>query len=838
MKISTRLMLAALVPILMAGGMITGLLGSYHATEALQAQQTDAIAVSLSLNELNDLARSYMLEHDERPRRQFMAKHAEVLDFIEDIETADRRSELLKESITEDTQLVGVLFTQIVDNWEQRQSAESPLAERSQERLSAQLFIRARSANAAAATLARLSGDRMLIYHERINTLFGLTALLMAFVLTIVLFGVMRGISASLAVLQNGTKRISRGELDHRIKLKGNDELAQLARSFDVMTADLAKVTVSRAELRAEVEHRRQAQAEAAKELENTQLLLEASMALSEVSSVPVLLDRLVRLLSEATRHGRVLAMLWNERERRMELAATAGRSSNHASLPADSVEMWPAVDLMYEGREGVLIDFDAAEPGLYPGAEVMALRLGYLATIAYGDQFVGVLLVDDPAKRANFTESETELIRGIASQAAIGVVNARALNDEAERARLAESLNRIDRRIHATLDRNEMLKTVAEESASAIEAQSTALVLRERGQWVVRYLYNMPDDLIGLVLSDEEAPLAQIAAETGRPVAVENAYDDLRANPATQRKIGVRAVMVAPVIVQGQPVAAMYFNYPSPRRFSEEETRYAARLASSVSLAIANVRLYESERNTANQLQEALLSMPDTVEGIDFTCAYRAASDHERVGGDFYDVFEVDEDRIGLTIGDVAGKGLSAATLTSLAKNTVRAHASEPGKEPARILSLANQVLLAQTSVESFVTLLFGILDLKAGRLLYANGGHTTGAIVGRDGTVRGLPANGPIVGAFATTDYLQAEIDIAADDMIFLYTDGLTEARDQTGELYGEQRLFELLSTIPCASTRAAVDRAMHEVLVFSNGELRDDVAILAVRPQPSSS
>jgi sigma-B regulation protein RsbU (phosphoserine phosphatase) len=251
--------------------------------------------------------------------------------------------------------------------------------------------------------------------------------------------------------------------------------------------------------------------------------------------------------------------------------------------------------------------------------------------------------------------------------------------------------------------------------------------------------------------------------------------------------------------------------------------------MAAAMSAALNNARLYERERLVADRLQEAMLALPNEIEGVEFAHAYRSASDTARVGGDFYDIFELDGHRVGVTIGDVAGKGLDAAVLTSLAKNAIRAHASERGKTPSQILALTNDVVHRATSAESFVTLFLGILDRRDGRLVYASAAHP--AMVVRSGGVpEGLSATGTLLGAFEGSAFGETEVCLDRGEVLFLYTDGLTEARGD-GELYGEARLMDALR-VEGGGAYALVESVMTDVLIFSGGRLRDDLAILAVQ------
>jgi serine phosphatase RsbU (regulator of sigma subunit) len=247
--------------------------------------------------------------------------------------------------------------------------------------------------------------------------------------------------------------------------------------------------------------------------------------------------------------------------------------------------------------------------------------------------------------------------------------------------------------------------------------------------------------------------------------------------------------------------------------------------------MALRNAQLYESERNIADRLQEALLSVPESIGGIEFGHAYHSATEAARVGGDFFDIFDLDSNHVGITIGDVAGKGLDAAVLTSLVKNAIRAHAAEAGKTPRQILGLTNDLVYRSTPTEAFVTVFLAILDCRDGRLTYSNAGHTTAVVLRRSGVISKLSATGPLLGAFAASAFDQAETRLEPDELLFLYTDGLTEARRE-GQLYGEDRLFTFLLSKGTAPSSDVVQTVIDEVMSFSGKRLRDDLALLAVR------
>jgi serine phosphatase RsbU (regulator of sigma subunit) len=406
-----------------------------------------------------------------------------------------------------------------------------------------------------------------------------------------------------------------------------------------------------------------------------------------------------------------------------------------------------------------------------------------------------------------------------------------RAERELAENARLADELNHIESIVHASLDVNTIAEEALRTGLEALKADSAALSLYEPPNFRPTHAIGFSRDICSQPIPEDFEPHSQLAIRTKAPVLIEDAATDERVQYAHLLAHDIHAVMVLPLLVGGKAFGNVYYNFTRPRTFSSAEVQFAVRLSLSLSLAMENARLYETERTISNRLQEALLALPDSVHGVDFAHAYYPATDAAKVGGDFYDLFELSYGFVGITIGDVAGKGIDAAALTSLVKNTIRAHASERGKTPAQILQLTNEVLYKTTPVESFVTVFFGLLDCRDGRMVSANGGHTTAAIVRGDGEIVKLPVTGPLLGALPEIELEHAETSLEPEDTLFLYTDGLTEAR-HGGELYGEDRLFVALADAPERRPRKLMQRVVADVMAYSRGVLRDDLALLVVR------
>ena len=514
----------------------------------------------------------------------------------------------------------------------------------------------------------------------------------------------------------------------------------------------------------------------------------------------------------------------------------------------------------MREGRP--FINNDTANNPVMGPWRAEQVRRGFLSSASFPLKVAGstigvITLYSDTANY--FDEEEVHLLATLADDfsfalEAAEVARERAAAEEALRRSHDELEARVKRRtaeLAVELARTRVLMEVASQSARSLEPGE----LGERILEVARRLLGAVNGSVYLVDHDTGAarPVATFGFVPGSPVVSQDIpidNDSLEGRATITGKVQVaqkdRATMNAaepistmgtethrlvafPAKAHGGTFALVTLGFTAESPFGEQETLLYEAIGDQLGIAMENIRQFQSERDIADRLQEALLSMPRSISGIEFAHAYRSANEAARVGGDFYDLFELGPDHIGISIGDVAGKGLDAAVLTSLAKHTVRAHAFEGGKTPAQVLALTNEVIDEATPADSFVTIFFAILDMRDGRLTYANAGHTTTAIVHGHGTITSLPRTGPPAGAFKDVQFGLAEARLGIGELLFLYSDGLTEAR-RGAELYGEERLFALLSKVD-RSPQIVLRRVVDDVMAFSGGKLRDDMAMLGL-------
>jgi PAS domain S-box-containing protein len=301
--------------------------------------------------------------------------------------------------------------------------------------------------------------------------------------------------------------------------------------------------------------------------------------------------------------------------------------------------------------------------------------------------------------------------------------------------------------------------------------------------------------------------------------------------------ELGVRSALVLPLKARGTVLGALTLIMgPSGRRYERDLVDLAESLALLAGLALDNARLFAEQAQVASAFQRTLLpaELPE-VPGATLAARYRAAGRSNQVGGDFYDVFPAGEGEWAIAIGDVVGKGAEAAAITALVRATLRA-AVLRGDGPEASLRLVDEALRRRDSVQ-FCSALHGRMHPAPGggldvRLLAA--GHPPPLLLRAEGALESVDVAGTLLGITPDPVFGQASFHLGAGDTLLLYTDGATELRG--GDRWrGEAALRETLLTAAGVPVAQLVERVEHEALVLSGGELRDDLALLAICATP---
>jgi sigma-B regulation protein RsbU (phosphoserine phosphatase) len=219
---------------------------------------------------------------------------------------------------------------------------------------------------------------------------------------------------------------------------------------------------------------------------------------------------------------------------------------------------------------------------------------------------------------------------------------------------------------------------------------------------------------------------------------------------------------------------------------------------------------------------------MPET-PGLD---VYGTSLSCLEVAGDYFDVINLDENRTVLAIGDVSGKGAGAAMLMSNLQASIRT-AVRIGSDLKPMIEQINDLIYDNTQAHQFITFFAGIYDAASSELHYVNAGHNPPLLVRKDGSMSTLESGGLILGAMADMTYEQETVRLDKGDLIFLYTDGLSEAENPEGDMYDEERVEEFVVRNRDLPIGEMVEKLAGEVEAFMDGaERKDDLTLLIAR------
>ena len=244
-----------------------------------------------------------------------------------------------------------------------------------------------------------------------------------------------------------------------------------------------------------------------------------------------------------------------------------------------------------------------------------------------------------------------------------------------------------------------------------------------------------------------------------------------------------------------------------------------------------------QGELELASQIQRNILPcvfppFPELLHSLDLCAETRSAKE---IGGDFYDFYFTAENKLGFLIADVSGKGIPAAMFMMTAKTIIKGYA-ESGRPVEEVFTMANEKLCENNEAGMFVTAWMGVLDLTTGMLEFANAGHNPPLVRHADGSFAYLKTKpGLMLAGLPGLSYKKNELQLSPGDEIYIYTDGVTEAADTANELYGEQRLLELLNTLHGLRAEEVCLAVKEDVMAFAGEAPQfDDITMLYLKYQ----
>lgn len=398
---------------------------------------------------------------------------------------------------------------------------------------------------------------------------------------------------------------------------------------------------------------------------------------------------------------------------------------------------------------------------------------------------------------------------------------------------------------INSSLDSDDVMRTVVVKAAEAVGVELGMITMCEDGQWVVRYVSDEKKLHLGLRFTREQAPYHVLISETAQPTAIRDTSEEAGVSSEICDQYGMRSILGIPLIT-GKEVLGVLSLISTSRliNFTDDDIDFAHKLGLAVSLALTASRLYKAERQAKldaevvrlllaedhSMLQRALLpGEPHITSQYQLATKFVPGAAGKQVGGDFYDVFETEDGRTAILIGDVSGKGVESAAMAAATRSTVRAFAYDSG-DPAQALDHTNVVITQSPTYDHFATAFLAVLDPETGRFTYSSAGHPPAMVRRADGAVDLLNDGQLPIGVINKVEYELHESRLAAGDQLVMYTDGISEARK--GEIMLDiEGIRKTLSKCGGGSPHETLEALFKAALDFGGGHLVDDAAVVII-------
>lgn len=405
-------------------------------------------------------------------------------------------------------------------------------------------------------------------------------------------------------------------------------------------------------------------------------------------------------------------------------------------------------------------------------------------------------------------------------------------------------SLLDVSRALAVELDLDPLLAVILEKAMSILEAERSTIFLYDSGSRTLR-LHVSAELAKGSVTVPIGVGIAGHVAQTRELLNIEDAYADPRFNPQFDRETGfrTRSILCAPLLShKGELVGVIQLlNRVDGGTFDPDTEEMVRAFASIAGVAIDRARLVESAIE-AQRVEESLRLAHDiqmsmlprvlpTGSNLDMSASLTPA---RSVGGDFYDVLKVGN-RLWFAVGDASGKGVGAALFTAMTLTLFRV-AATIARDPGEALARINRELARENDSMMFVTAFAGVLDLATGELVHANAGHPPPYRLRPDGIEALTTTMAPALGVIDDAEYPLGRFTLAPSEGLLLFTDGVTEAQNPAGDLWGTEPLEAFLRDQRSEPCEVIVKQLVAAVGAFEAGALpADDLTLMALRRGP---
>jgi sigma-B regulation protein RsbU (phosphoserine phosphatase) len=587
------------------------------------------------------------------------------------------------------------------------------------------------------------------------------------------------------------------------------------------------------------------------RELEIARMLVEVSRELTSILELDPLLDK----IAEITRgfiDYELFAVLLVDAEREELVWKTSIGYSEEYHRRFERLSLHDGiVGRVARTRQPVVVDDVTVEPdyvqirtksGRLPASE---LALPLVAK----DRVIGVLVVESTEK-GYFQPHHVRLLTPLAAQIAIAIENATLYEIAARDAATKQMLSGIGREMTHIMELDELLNRIAVLMRRVIVYEILGI-----------FLWNTETELLELKIAigyddDTIARISKLrlgqgllghAAEQRATIVTSDLAHDPRAIPArTIDGRDTQSEVAIPIVFRDRLLGVVVVESADARYFTAERVQVLETLATQMAVSINNAQLFqqvvqkeqklEADFALARDLQSSMLpvAMPE-LEGFDIAAVYKPA---ESVGGDYFDFIWLEHGLLGLTIGDVSGKGVAAAMTMAATRSALR-FAARVNTSPSQVLYHTNRRLFRDVKKRMFITLFYGVLDLPSRTLRWSNAGHYPPILLHADGSREELEKGGTVLAVFDKWRYTSQQTVLRSGDVLCCYTDGVIEARNPQDEEFGKERLEVILRKRSASLPKDIVKAVTAELKRYTRGAAQhDDITLFVLKARDDAA
>ncbi len=569
-------------------------------------------------------------------------------------------------------------------------------------------------------------------------------------------------------------------------------------------------------------------------------LLLEVADVVNTTLDLDTTLRRVAELVRKVIDYEIFAILLLNEKAQELRFRFQTGYPKEYVERTRVKVGQG-VTGRAAQLRQSILVNDVTKEDGYIEA--IPNVRSELAIPLIVKNRLIGIIDIE-AREPGYFTEEHQRLLTLIASRMAVGIENAQLYTRTTRQARTLLLLNEIARELSSILNLDQLLKRIAELLNRIIDYQMFSILLvDESGQKLTHRFSLRFQESIHL---KHDIPMGQglvgVAAAEKTAVLVPDVSKDPRyvmANPETKSELAV------PLIYKDKVIGVLDLEHTRRGFFTEDHKRTITTLAAQVAIALENARLYEQiarqerrlERDLAlaRELQFRLLppSMPKQ-DNLEVAAKFVPA---RAIGGDLYDFVHYSGSRLGIVIGDVSGKGAPAAIYAALVSGILRSHAPiEPA--PAEMLSAVNFSLGERRIEAQYICLMYAVWDDDRRTLQVANSGLPR-PIYMHDGKTEIIEATGLPLGLFDDAEYEEFTFRTKPGDMFVFFSDGILDASNKAGEMFGRKGVERVLATCPDQSPECVVSSLFQAVEEHSEGQdAFDDQTVVAIKVKGSAS